>query len=361
MASSKLAKAPQGSEALIKKAHAVLDRNRLAAQRQVVSVGADQTRELLERSSARLEAALMKIAGDSFTAAQKSAALVQIKAILSNDLVPGIKDTLLDNAEDAAQFGAEHVASYLMAADAAFRGVGTVPLSLDTSGMLEAGIHGARSSLLRRLASSGEPTGVDEVPHPAKMGILKRYGTATIGEFERIMQEGLIAKSSWIDMREEMIPLISEGSPAMWAQRIVRTEIMGAYARGSCEAIKEADEELEDMVKILSAVFDDRTGADSYAVHGQIRRPNESFEGWFGAYEAPPNRPNDRESVTPHRIRWPIPAYLRPRGAGEVMLAWRRNGRKGSPPDMSLIMSTVPISEFGKEPKKKPAPSSEDS
>lgn len=126
---------------------------------------------------------------------------------------------------------------------------------------------------------------------------------------------------------------------------------MGAYNRAGWETIRAADDELGDMCKILSAVFDDRTGWDSYQAHGQIRLPDEAFAWAGGLYQAPPNRPNDREVVVPHRISWPIPDDLAWRGDGEVAAAWKRDRRKGSPPGRPL-MTTIPLARFGKTGKK---------
>ena len=129
---------------------------------------------------------------------------------------------------------------------------------------------------------------------------------------------------------------------------------MGAYNRASWEGMREADDQLGDMVKILAATFDDRTGWDSYQVHGQIRLPDEAFE-WnapSGSYSFmhPPNRPNDREVVVPHRIAWVIPSYLEQLSDGEVLDAWLREKRKGTLPDRPT-MTTVPLSLFGKPSK----------
>jgi hypothetical protein len=90
--------------------------------------------------------------------------------------------------------------------------------------------------------------------------------------------------------------------------------------------------------------------SDSIAVHGQIRLPGEPFDTWYGKRQSPPDRPNDREIVVPHRIAWPIPPELRPRGMGEVVARWRREGRKGSPPAQPLL-STVPLERFGRKSK----------
>lgn len=122
---------------------------------------------------------------------------------------------------------------------------------------------------------------------------------------------------------------------------------MGAYNKANFEATKAADEQLGDLVKILCATFDNRTASDSYACHGEIRRPDEAFETWFGLMQHPPNRPNDREIVITHRKSWPIPKALTWRSEGEIASAWKREKRKGAMPPRPL-MTTVPIGEFGR-------------
>jgi hypothetical protein len=145
-----------------------------------------------------------------------------------------------------------------------------------------------------------------------------------------------------------------QGAPAHWAARIVRTEAMGAYGRASWESIREADDELEDMVKIISATFDDRTASDSYATHGQCRRPDQAFQTWYGFMQHPPDRPNDRGVVVPHRVSWKIPPYLAPRERAETLRVWKEEGHKKSMPPIPLI-TTVDFGLFGREqPKRLP-------
>lgn len=88
--------------------------------------------------------------------------------------------------------------------------------------------------------------------------------------------------------------------------------------------------------------------SDSYAVHGQIRKPEEAFQSWFGFYQHPPNRPNDREVVVPHRMSWPIPPYLAWKTDAQVIARWHYDGRKGHPPPRPK-MTTVPLEQFGKQ------------
>jgi hypothetical protein len=179
-------------------------------------------------------------------------------------------------------------------------------------------------------------------------GVLSRYSLETIGQLEGIIQRGMLTGEPWGDVRTKLIdqsPFL-RGAPRYWAERIIRTETMGAFNRAGWEGIRAADDELGDMVKILAATFDDRTGWDSYQLHGQIRRPDEAFEWSGGFYQHPPNRPNDREVVLPHRLSWGIPPELAWRSDGEVFAAWKREKRRGGPPARPT-MTTVPLDAFG--------------
>jgi len=129
---------------------------------------------------------------------------------------------------------------------------------------------------------------------------------------------------------------------------------MGAYNRSILENGEEANDIVGgDMVKILVAGFDDRTGWDSYQVHGQIRRLDEPFEwvtknGETIAYMTPPNRPNDREVVVFHRVAWEIPEELQPVPDAVYEARFAEQNKKGSPPERPK-MTTVPLGLFGKE------------
>jgi len=333
----------------------VLARDHASALELLRRVGAARTRRILERAQRDLERRLHEaIAGPgagSYTAANVRAALAQVRQA-ARIVQLGIRGTLLDTADEAAGRSAENLSRYLASANRAFVGVAH-PLGLDLAAIVDEASSGARATVLRRLASSGTPAaGADAIPHPARAGILERYGLRTVGHFEEILQRGLIARAPWQDVVDEIAsasPFL-RGAPAFWAERIVRTETAGIYNRAGWEAIRSANEESGDFLKILSATFDDRTAADSYAVHGQIRRPDEPFESWYGLYHHPPNRPNDREVVVPHRMAWPIPPYLAWRSDREIAARWALEGRKGRPPPRPK-MTTVPLSRIGKAAK----------
>jgi hypothetical protein len=329
----------------------ILAQNRGQAIDLVQRVGSGRARQILEKAERDLvqRLAAMKVTGN-FSFENLRAALAQIREVLKG-MRTGMEGVLVGGAEQAAEQAAQGTVDYLSRVDREFRGVGVQPLALDEAAMFEQARVGARASVLRRLASSGGTApGTQFAPHPAKPGIIERYGIQTIQLFERELQTGMIARKSWDEMRGAIVgqSTFLQGKPAFWADRIVRTEMMGAYNRGSWEASREADDQLGDMIKILSATFDDRTGADSFAVHGQIRRTDEAFESWFGLYQHPPNRPNDREIVVPHRISWPIPPYLKWKEEGEIAARWAKEKRKGTPPPRPN-MSTIPLDSFGKQ------------
>ncbi len=320
-----------------------LEASRRAAMALVQGTGAARTNAILGRSAKALEARIREIAPslgeDSFTIVQLRATLRQVQQVLKEVTLPALKETVVDVGQQAAKKSAENTVDYLKKADKAFRGVGEAPIALREASMLDAGMQGAKASVLRRLA-----TGVQAVRgKQAGPGILQRYGMETVKQFEQELQTGLIAKKSWNEMSRDITkhsPFL-QSKPHWWAHRIVRTEVMGAYNKSNHEAIKESARQLPDMLQILSATFDDRTGADSIATHGMVRRVSEPFDSWYGQFDHPPDRPNDRGVITPHRARWPLPEYLQPRSDDEIEDRWREQGNKAPVPERPL-MSTVP-------------------
>lgn len=331
-----------------------LRRNRRAALDLAEKVGGKKVLALLQDSAAelseRLRAAKLGAGRDSFTATKLNVSLLQVKDV-TRVLAGRMKGLLVEQAEKAADDAAGHLLDYMGRAERSFRGTAAQGLRLKEASVFDRAKEGARASVLRRIATSGEPDAAPETFEevPAKMGVLQRYGVETVEAFEEAMQRSMVTGASWAEARDALIaesPFL-EGQPKFWAERLVRTETMGSYNRAGWEAVRAADDELGDMCKILSAVFDDRTGWDSYQVHGQIRLPDQAFEWDGGAYMTPPNRPNDREVVVPHRIAWPLPPYLKWRSDAEVLAAYARQRKTGSP-GARPNMTTVPLNKFGR-------------
>lgn len=299
--------------------------------------GVGQTTRLLKSAQQELAQRLRQVEGsrgagrDSFTAAQLRAALAQLRATTAA-VAQGVRGVVVGDGKLAAETAAQHALQYIRRADQRFTGIGQ-RLPIREAAVMDHAVRGAESSVLRRLLGDGRGG-----------GILQRYSENTIGEFEKRLQLRFLAKTPWEDVRNELIaesPFLQQ-KPAFWAERIVRTELMNAHNAAQWEGLRAVNQQVGGtMLKVLVATFDNRTASDSYAVHGQIRRPEEAFEDWYHKYQHPPNRPNDRETVVPHNLDWPFPPELRQRSDGEVAARWAAEGRKGSPPPRPR-MTTVP-------------------
>lgn len=318
---------------------AILKRDREQTLALANGVGVQNARKLLQRAADELEKRLEKTHPTAeFTHARLTATLQQVRLSMKT-LAPALGTTVQALGKTIAESSSRATVAYLSAAEKKFSGLAQ-PLALDTASLYHRAKSGSESSLLNRLQG-------DKKKGP---GILARYGDAVVQSFEDVLSQRLVQRKSWNEVREELVeqsPFL-QGKPRYWAERIVRTESMFVQNRASFLAMEEADAQLGDAVKILSATFDDRTGSDSYAVHGQIRRVNEPFESWHGSYMHPPDRPNDREVVIPWRISWPLTPELKPKTDSEVAARWAYEKRKGSPPARPRL-STVPREQFGTE------------
>lgn len=335
---------------------------RQQAQRVADRAGGPATRAILRTAARdlreRIDQALRFGSSTETNVAMMRATLAQVELTtrsLSGDLLGVVRGS----ATTAAEGAASNLYRYLNAANRRFGTTRT--LGISEASMMSRAVRGVDASVLRRLATTErdrarqaddpdakiEATRSFDVDRPSS--VLTRYSIETVGEFEGVLRTAVVAGKPWGDVRDELTarsPFL-QGAPASWAERIARTETIAAHNRAGWEAARAADDELGDVVKILCATFDGRTGWDSFAVHGQIRRVDEPFEWAGGYYQAPPNRPRDREIVVSHRISWPLPPEFAWRSDGEVAAAWRRDRRKGSPPARPK-MTTVPLERFGK-------------
>ncbi len=155
----------------------------------------------------------------------------------------------------------------------------------------------------------------------------RRYGDALTKEFEHVLQVGQATGMSNSEIIDKLITkaaiknidaeYLHKGMPQSfpkptgivrkqyWAERIVRTEIANAQNDTNLRSMKEAKREFPDIKKKMQAILDNRTAADSIAVHGQVRDLDENFvDGAGREYLKPPARPNDRETIIPWRDEW---------------------------------------------------------
>lgn len=337
--------------------------NREQAAKLAAQAGARELQAALKAAARDLRDRIdQRVATESATPTTIEAMRVTLEQIedVTRELAIRLGNATRSSVKSVAEAAGSNAYRYMRAAQRKYGA--NRPLPLTEAAMVARAVRGADSSLLRRLAMTerqralereGRRVDVDPMP-PAfavdrQTSVLERYSLQTVGQFEQALQVGLVTRQPWGEVRDRLVkesPFL-QGAPAHWAERILRTETMGAYGRAQWEASREADRALGDMVKILAATFDNRTGWDSYQVHGQIRRVDEAFQWAGGYYQHPPNRPNDREVVVPHRVAWPIPPELYPRPDSEVVAAWVRDRRKGSPPPRPR-RSTVPLEAFGR-------------
>lgn len=174
---------------------------------------------------------------------------------------------------------------------------------------------------MKRLALHEHATSVD------------RYGRYMIGVIKRELQAGIVRGATFHEMTDLLVgrrgprgqvSLAATVGPdgkvkrlvegrfdrglfverRGWAERIVRTEGMRAYAAGADEEIDRQRETFPDLQRKLIETFDNRTAPDSYVAHGQVRGPNETFWDGKHRYLRPPGRPNDRAVLIPWRKAW---------------------------------------------------------
>lgn len=332
----------------------VLRRTRAEAMRYATQSGQKRLRRLLEDAHRDLTRRLRQARGlkgpgkESFTIAQMEMTLRQIKSVIA-DLNREMKNVITGEAKSVASNAAGDAIEFMRRAERKYHGIGAV-LPIKEARMMDRVAQRTNASVLRRLSMSQQGFEDPRKARKVEKGILERYGENVVGKFEEALRLGVATRKPWAEMRSDIVAesAFLQQAPASWAERIVRTELMAAHNRASWESSREAQTELGDMVKILSATFDNRTGWDSYGVHGQIRRPDEAFQDYAGRlYMHPPNRPNDREVVVPHRISWPIPASLKPLPHSRVVARYFQQRKSGSP-GTRPVMSTVPLEQFGK-------------
>lgn len=243
--------------------------------RQLVALEAELRGRLVEQQRAGR--------GDSWTAADTEATLVQVRELLGRQ-GEAFRAMLDANAATARRLGVENTVGVLQHFEGKTAGP-IRPLSLDVA--LAAG-----SPLLAR--------------HEASVA---RWGQRTVGRIAEVIQRGILVGDTFSEMADRLTG--KRGAPGALVQsagdaaRIIRTESMHAYAQGSQEEIvAQKSRRWPDLLRRLIETFDARTAADSRVAHGEVRDVNEPFTDGKHTYLTPPGRPNDRAIIIPWRRAW---------------------------------------------------------
>lgn len=175
--------------------------------------------------------------------------------------------------------------------------------------------------------------------------LLTRHREATqtwtksqIAAMEKKLAVGSLVGKSQHDMITEVAGAAGMLEDERWkAERIVRTEGLYGHNLVKWDAIKRTEKEIgRKLYKRLIETFDERTGDDSFLIHGQTVRVSKPFVwmrptrggGWVReSFMFPPNRPNDRATVIPWDPEWEETEEERPLTRSELYNArptrWR--------------------------------------
>jgi|GEM_PF-3811687 len=141
----------------------------------------------------------------------------------------------------------------------------------------------------------------------SRRSVLRRYkrsiaswGNSLTNDIERTLSLSLLTGEG-VDQGIDAIAACDDTfKDARWkAERIWRTETADVYESSKLDTAEylNSEEDLS-LKKQLTAIIDYRTGEDSIYVNGQVRELKKPFNDGKKDYMSPPNRPNDRETVT---------------------------------------------------------------
>ncbi len=239
-------------------------------------------RSLADEAIADVERQLARARVGSWSAAQAASTLAQL-ASATKGLTERQMTLLARALPGIARLAQTDLAAYLTTLDRTFLGVAR-PLRWDSLEWL----NGYSRPLLR-----------------ARLQIFRksfaRYGAEAVAGIEQAMAKSVLLGTPWTEARKTVMALVREevGGRQWMVDRIVRTEVATVHSSTTMAALLEEDEPDDPMLKKLVALFDKRTGLDSKVLHGQTRRVQDLFTDVIRGkqFDAPPNRPNDREIV----------------------------------------------------------------
>jgi len=147
----------------------------------------------------------------------------------------------------------------------------------------------------------------------SRRSVLRRYkrsiaswGNSLTNDIERTLSLSLLTGEG-VDQGIDAIAACDDTfKDARWkAERIWRTETADVYESSKLDTAEYLNnEEGLELKKQLTAIIDYRTGEDSIYVNGQVRELKKPFNDGKKDYMNPPNRPNDRETVTYLEEEW---------------------------------------------------------
>lgn len=239
----------------------------------------------------------------------------------------GLEEHLADAGKKAVELGVKHGADEYRALAKHF--TGTTPIvNVDVPATFRGLVKDVDSSLLRRYRLQS-----------------RNWSTSAISQMERKLSISAATGKSLEDVVDDLLGVDGFEGERYRAERIVRTEMAYAHGNAKLRSLEGIGEELDQpMFKRIIETFDDRTGDDSFVLHGQTVPIGEPFTwktkrrgSWVVLeYMHPPNRPNDRAVVIPWDPSWEETAQDAPLTLGELRGApptrWRKKVGVEIPP-----------------------------
>lgn len=282
-------------------------------ERLVEKRGVARLRKVYEESQAEVAAKLKRLVrsgkGNEFTAHQKRIVLAQLthgQSVVSKRLVGELGDAARDTQRDTLRALSRNLGKL----EHKFQGTAPI-LPVEDVARFQGVIDKRATSLMRRHDSS-----------------MSRYGKRNVLAMEKELSKSLLQGES----QHEAIDRVVGVMDGQWweGERIVRTELSWAANATQVDGLTSAREVVPDMMmqwrELVSEdgePFDDRVGEDSLALHGQVVVPGSMFTCPRATPEGedvpealameeiafPPNRPNDRATISPWRRGWEIPGW----------------------------------------------------
>ena len=298
----------------------ILDEHRRRMIRLADRHGVANLKKLYDDAQAELERRLHEVArryGNSFTAHQHRVFLAQIRqgqSVIARRLAGALGDVSREAQVDSLR----GLISDMTRLERKFTGA-AVALPVEEASRFRGVIDGRRQSLLRA--------------HEASMA---NYGAAVVASTEDALGLSLATGEN----ASEAIDRVMDVTTGEWwqAERIVRTEVLGAFNATYYDGLAATAEEIPDiMMRWVEHVddttytpLDDRVGDDSVALHGQVAPVGGVFtfpetmpgggpvnpktlermqRDYPGGWMFPPNRPNDRATLSAWRPHWGVSAW----------------------------------------------------
>lgn len=252
------------------------------------------------------------------TATQLKTMIAQADAILSL-FGKRIFEHLKDIGSTTAELGISHGIEEYSKLEKHFTGT-TPVLPIDKAAAQRGLVRDLNSSLLKRYQL-----------------VSKTWTSQTIQNVEQALSLGTLTQKPMEKIIDDVMGKTGVMSDERYkAERIVRTETANAHNASKFQAMQRTKEDLEvPLHKKLIETIDDRTGDDSFIIHGQSVPIDQPFAYKYKKrgvwvvkqYMYPPNRPNDRAVVIPWDPEWPETDREKPWTKGELRKApptrWR--------------------------------------